>query len=103
MTAQSLIFRPLPDGSFQVEMPIVRKAEPAALVISQYLAEKGMPVDMIRRTVAPFGKVLRTEFLMARGQEPPKVERWIGGKMRQVAYYTTADRDLFDRTYKLVH
>lgn len=103
MTAQTITITTNDDGTVLVAIPQQRMvARHQPLVISQYLNDKNMPVAMIRRKVTNFGKLLRTEYLKERGQEPPKEDRWIGGKLRSVASYTTADRKLFDRVYAMI-
>lgn len=72
-----------------------------ALLISNFLADKGMPNYMVRRTAGPLGKVIREEYIKEHGQDPKLVERWIGGKKRWVALYTISDKPVFDRAYTL--
>jgi hypothetical protein len=71
------------------------------LLVSNFLADKGMPHYMVRRSVGSLGKVLREEYVKEHGHDPKLVERWIGGEKRWVAHYTVSDKPLFDRAYAL--
>jgi hypothetical protein len=100
MTAQTIRIKPEADGSISIEIPQPRKATEAPLTISEFLGSKGMPVLLVRKSATEFGKAMKAYWKRHYGQEPPTVDRWIGGAIRTVAHYTETDRAIFEAVYR---
>lgn len=75
--------------------------EPGArpLSVGEYLEDHGMSGAELRSFSPTFGKLLKAEYILQRGQEPMPVERFVSGALRKVAGYTEADRSLFDAVW----
>ncbi|WP_320069638.1 phage antirepressor N-terminal domain-containing protein [Micromonospora sp. RTGN7] len=70
------------------------------LTTGEYLEERGVTGSDLRSIGSVFGKRLKAAFVTAHGEDPPAVERFIGGTTRRVAGYTEADRPLFDQVWE---
>lgn len=69
------------------------------LTVGEYLEEHGMAAGFIRKVSGNFGKALKGLYVARHGQAPGKVRRFVEGAHREVAVYTEADRDLFDKVW----
>ncbi|WP_431892734.1 phage antirepressor N-terminal domain-containing protein [Micromonospora haikouensis] len=74
-------------------------AEMRPLTTGEYLEERGVTGSDLRSIGSVFGKRLKAAYVTAHGEEPPVVERFVGGTTRRVAGYTEADRPLFDEVW----
>lgn len=77
------------------------EVDPAArpLTVGEYLSDRGVSGASLRSLSSGFGKRLKGLYIAEHGTEPPRVERFVDGALRQVAGYTEADRPLFDAVY----
>lgn len=69
------------------------------LTVGEYLADRGLSASALRSLSSSFGKRLKAVYVAEHGQQPPTVERFVDGALRQVAGYTEADRPLFDAVW----
>ena len=80
------------------EEPEVNPAD-RPLTVGEYLADRGVTGHTLRSLSPAFGKRLKGLYIAEHGEDPPRVERFVDGALRQVAGYTEADRPLFDTVY----
>lgn len=69
------------------------------LTIGEYLQEKGVAGSALRSLSGTFGKRVKAAYREQHGAEPPTVERFVDGALRQVAGYTESHRDLFEAAW----
>jgi hypothetical protein len=69
------------------------------LTVGEYLEGRGVVGSALRQISSAFGKKLAAAYRSARGEKPPKVERFVDGALRMVFGYTEADRPLFDQVW----
>jgi hypothetical protein len=69
------------------------------LTVGEYLEERGHGHAEIRHASSRFGKRLKQAYRARYGDDPPAVERFVSGALRQVAGYTEAHRTLFDQVH----
>lgn len=69
------------------------------LTVGEYLADKGLGGPALRSMSTVFGKKVKKAFRETFAVEPPKVERFVDGALRQVAGYTEQHRALFDAVW----
>jgi hypothetical protein len=69
------------------------------LTVGEYLTDKGMSGAPLRSMSTVFGKKVKKAFRDRYDAEPPKVERFVDGALRQVAGYTEQHRHLFDTVW----
>lgn len=69
------------------------------LTTGEYLQELGISGTELRSLSPTLGKRVKAAYVLKHGVEPPKVERFVDGALRNVAGYTEADRPLFDQAW----
>lgn len=69
------------------------------LTVGEYLEEHGVAAGFIRKVSGNFGKALKGLYVARHGEAPGKARRFVDGAQREVAVYTEADRDLFDKVW----
>lgn len=69
------------------------------LTVGEYLEEHGVATGFIRKVSGNFGKALKGLYVARHGEAPGKARRFVDGAQREVAVYTEADRDLFDKVW----
>lgn len=70
------------------------------LTVGEYLADRGLSGADLRSVSSTFGKRLKAAYRAEYLAEPPKVERFVDGALRDVAGYTEAHRPLFDQVWR---
>lgn len=70
------------------------------LTVGEYLADKGLSGADLRSVSSRFGKRVKAAYRAEYLAEPPKVERFVDGALRDVAGYTEAHRPLFDQVWR---
>lgn len=66
------------------------------LTVGEYLQDKGVTGAALRAMSTGFGKKVKALYIQRYDTEPPMVERFVDGALRDVKGYTEAHRNLFD-------
>ncbi|MGH3095314.1 MAG: phage antirepressor N-terminal domain-containing protein [Streptosporangiales bacterium] len=69
------------------------------LTVGEFLEDKGVTGEALRSLSTRFGKSLKAAFVDRYDRQPPKVERFVSGALREVAGYTEKHRPLFEQVW----
>lgn len=70
------------------------------LTVGEYLADRGVAGSALRSLSTTFGKRVKALYRLRHDADPPKVDRFVDGALRQVAGYTERDRPLMDAAWE---
>jgi hypothetical protein len=74
--------------------------ETRPLTVGEFLEDKGVTGEALRSLSTRFGKHLKAAYVDRYDRQPPKVERFVSGALRDVAGYTEKHRPLFERVWR---
>lgn len=69
------------------------------LTVGEFLEDRGITGASLRSMSTKFGKRLKALYREKYGTEPGTVDRFVDGALRNVAAYTEAHRDLFNKAW----
>lgn len=70
------------------------------LIVDDFLASKGLNRPAIKSLRSGFGRRVSTEYEVENGHPPSKAPGEVGGRVREVNFYTERDRPIFDAVWE---
>lgn len=70
------------------------------LIVDDFLASKGLNRLAIKSLRSAFGRRVSTEYEVENGHPPSKAPGEVGGRVRQINFYTERDRPIFEAVWE---